>query len=267
MAESDFDFGAGDSLPLVTDTMLDRDGNPIDLTGAVVTFPRQPDDGTTATVRTASIVGDPTKANVSAKAFDAGEIAAGEFFARFKAVLASGETVSWPRDRQYIVHVDPDGSGGTPAPSPSPPTWSVDGIATGARQLIASIPATDEAVVRVKTVRAEFYLDRASALVADNLTVAAAVGGGRWIRKSVGDLFWQLQTAWFYDAGAGIDEATGLNVGQPIKTMSELWRRVLGGTALTDVSVTIAGGPGSLTDAEAAVFAALSAGPRQWSLV
>jgi len=59
-------LGTGDLLPIITATLLDREGDPVNLTGATVTFRmRNHGNGHTAVANgAAEVVGDATDGNV-----------------------------------------------------------------------------------------------------------------------------------------------------------------------------------------------------------
>lgn len=105
-----------------------------------------------------------------------------------------------------------------------------DGISTGTAQLSAyTPPATGHVETIVKTVRDVFYLDRASTLTADGITVVTALGGGRFIRRGFADPFWLTVANWIVDpAGGGTTDEGSTTV----KTRSEIARRI-NGQALT----------------------------------
>lgn len=140
----------------------------------------------------------------------------------------------------------------------------MDGLATGTDQLTGNIPPAELTLCRVRSVRAYFYRDPDSEMDIDGITCVQSLDGDRWIRTIAGDPVWHAQTGWYYDNSAGSDEATGL-VGAPIKTISELYRRMIGCTATTAVTLHPAA---ALSDSESALFDAVqSLTPfRQWSL-
>lgn len=139
-----------------------------------------------------------------------------------------------------------------------PDVSSVPAVAPSAGSIYAANVAAAEAVVftsnaasvYVATLKDEFYLDINSSLTVDHITVLStpAAGTTRLIRKNIAHPFWRAQVNWFVDSVAGNDEANGLLVGTPIKTLAELSRRwglrsviKVAGNLCT---ITIAGNPG-----------------------
>lgn len=104
MSNPDITLGAGDRSPLVTWTILDRAGNPVDLTGATITFSYRLIDGSSAGVtEPGAIVGTPTKGNVSWH--PAPGIAAGIYHASWGVLLASADPLTYPSDRWLVMKV------------------------------------------------------------------------------------------------------------------------------------------------------------------
>lgn len=133
-----------------------------------------------------------------------------------------------------------------------------DGIATGAVQLSTLVPPVSGAVVvRIKSVRDFFYLDRTSALTADGITIVTAVGGGRWIRMRIADAFWLVQATWFVDplnaSGTASDENTGVDSTHQLRTRSEAYRR-LGTNILRQITTFTYQDSLQATDTERAQF-------------
>ena len=134
------------------------------------------------------------------------------------------------------------------------PHASIKGIATGyaapvdtiarasASRLVglAATSAPNGTSVFVRSVRDWFVLDKTSALTADNITVADAIGGGQWLRKYTPSVKWQQRAAWAIDPAAADDEGVGSGA-DPLKTHAELARRFLGHglTLPQDTTVTI----------------------------
>ncbi len=116
----------------------------------------------------------------------------------------------------------------------------VDGISTGAVQLSAlAFPASGLIVVKVLSVKDYFVLDRTSTLTADGIGVVTALGGtGRWIRLEIAHPFWLTQTSWGINPSTGNDENLG-TTGSPLKTRTELARRLDGGRLTAPMTVTI----------------------------
>lgn len=84
----------------------------------------------------------------------------------------------------------------------------------------------DGVSVFVRSVRDFFVLHKTSALTADNITIADAIGGGQWLRRLGPSIRWLTQAAWFIDPAAADDEGTGA-VGDPLQTHAELGRRAV----------------------------------------
>ncbi len=135
---------------------------------------------------------------------------------------------------------DPDPSALTPDTCCITP---VDTIARASPTRLIDVAAgvlPDGVSVFVRSVRDFFVLDKDSALVPDNITIADAIGGGQWLRRLGPSIQWLTQTSWFIDTAAADDEGTGL-VGDPLQTHAELGRRaVCQGKAIKQTtSVTI----------------------------
>lgn len=123
----------------------------------------------------------------------------------------------------------------------------------------------------VWSVRSHFYYDRLATLPSDNITVVNAADtpnskAGRWIRTGIGDVLWQVQATWWYDATHGNPEYPGTQAA-PVSSMAELYRRTTGGTVLSPVTLNVVGGVGALSAGEAAILDILTAGARPWSTV
>jgi hypothetical protein len=93
------------------------------------------------------------------------------------------------------------------------------------------------AVFVAGTVRAPFRLRRPSALVADNITVVDAVGGGQWLREDVPSLSWLYQPEWWVDPALGNDENDGSSALTALTTQAEFERRI--GQLVPRVAVTV----------------------------
>ena len=120
----------------------------------------------------------------------------------------------------------------------------VDTVNTSGTMLTALNAANltvDNTVAWVTSVGAYFQLQR-SALPVDDITVATALGvaGAQWLRMNWRNPVWQAQAAWFVSTGTGSDEAAG-GVGTPLKTLSEVARRMAYAEVVTAVAVTITG--------------------------
>lgn len=96
----------------------------------------------------------------------------------------------------------------------------------------------DGTLVFVRSVRDFFVLDKASALTADDTTIADAIGGGQWLRMGFDNERWTHQAAWFIDPAAADDEGDG-SAGDPLRTHAELGRRAMNNGAQIPQSVTV----------------------------
>lgn len=147
-----------------------------------------------------------------------------------------------------------------------------DGILLGAVPLKKVSPNITAAIggCWVWSVRSWFYFDKMATATPDDITIVqflnrAASQPGRWIRAGgAGDMLWQQQAVWYYDATNGHAEYPGTQA-LPISSMAELYRRV-NGTVLTPVTLNVVGGVASLSAGEAAILDVLTAGPRQWTV-
>lgn len=94
----------------------------------------------------------------------------------------------------------------------------------------------------VVSVRDTFTLTRTSAPIAtDGITVVSAGPAlTYWVRDCIPATIWGQQATWFVNPGAvGNDEASGLDVGHPLKTFAE-WHRRIGGKIDIAMDLTIA---------------------------
>lgn len=127
----------------------------------------------------------------------------------------------------------------------------VDTIARASASRLVDVPTgalPDGTLVFVRSVRDFFVLDKNSAAVADDITVAAALDGGRWGRRFEPDVEWLTQADWTIDPGAADDEGAG-TAGDPLRSHAELGRRAFKhGWVIrqsTVVNITDAGLPAS----------------------
>lgn len=117
----------------------------------------------------------------------------------------------------------PQASGGGNSGFASP----VDTIARASASRLVDLDATtfpDGTVVFVRSVQDFFVLNKASALTADDITIADAIGGGQWLRKFTPSVRWMARATWDIDPAAADDEGDG-SAGDPLKTHAELGRR------------------------------------------
>lgn len=141
-----------------------------------------------------------------------------------------------------------------------------NGITTGAVQLstLASGVLGAGAEAWVATVGAKFVLQQ-SALTVDNITVIAASGKGgfQWVRLSQRNLVWEAQASWAINTSTGSDEGDGSG-GAPLKTVSELARRLSYATLRAAVTATVIG---NMASTDTATFTFYTAAGGSFSLV
>lgn len=125
-------------------------------------------------------------------------------------------------NNRFLPRAQP--SGGMPTPG---------GDSLFAVPNITVLSAIDDAVVddggavAVKSVLDQWTLDKTSTLTADGITIAVTNSGtGRWIRRKLPSLVWQLQTTWYIDEITGNDENTGLTALAALSTWDEYQRRI-----------------------------------------
>ena len=123
-----------------------------------------------------------------------------------------------------------DGAEGPPGPEgpegPAGPAGSeivVPDIAALIATPTAALVSGNEANVR--TVRADWVLDKTSTLVVDGIAVVSTDTTGRWIRMPEADPTWLVVNNWFIDATIGNDEFDGQTAGTALRTYGELARR------------------------------------------
>lgn len=122
----------------------------------------------------------------------------------------------------YPLPRPPTGGGGSGGFAPP-----VDTIARASAARLVDLDATtfpDGTLIFVRSVRDFFVLHKTSALTADDITIADAVGGGQWLRKFTPSVRWMSQASWDIDPSAADDEGDG-SAGDPLKTHAELGRR------------------------------------------
>jgi hypothetical protein len=106
MARPDIFFGEGDRAPVVTDTLIGADGEPIDLTGATVVMRfRLKDETDSQTSEAVDVVGDPADGEVEWT--PATGRAAGDYNANWVVTMSGGEQVTVPNDRYLWMQVQP----------------------------------------------------------------------------------------------------------------------------------------------------------------
>lgn len=102
---ADFNIKAGDLLPAITAALRDPNGEPIDLTGATVTFRMRKRGATALTVDdAATVVGTATAGNVRYDWLAGNTDAHGLYDAEFRAELPGGRE-TFPNDRFISVKI------------------------------------------------------------------------------------------------------------------------------------------------------------------
>jgi hypothetical protein len=122
-----------------------------------------------------------------------------------------------------------DPGGGNGGGGESGFAFPVDTIARASASRLVDLDATlfpDGTLVFVRSVCDFFVLHKTSALTSDDITIADAIGGGRWLRKFTPSVRWLAQAAWFIDPAAADDEGDG-SAGDPLQTHAELGRRAI----------------------------------------
>lgn len=109
---------------------------------------------------------------------------------------------------------------------------------------------TTGALVYVNSLKDFYRLDTASVAATDatNFMVVATSGAGRWFRQVLGSAEWATTLTWFIDPAAGNNESSGATVGAPLRTWSELERRLRGQVVIGTQTVTLAAGTFSQAD-------------------
>lgn len=153
-------------------------------------------------------------------------------FDEASAVAADGVNVVRPRDRTALQPgrwrlFSTGGTGGSLEPAQSIVVASVRRLVD-----IVTTNLTNGVEIEVGTVEDLFYLEtNPSAVVlaaTDQISIVQPAVGTtthRWIRRNLGSLRWELQSAWVINATTGNDENGG-GVGSPLATHDELERRL-----------------------------------------
>lgn len=110
-----------------------------------------------------------------------------------------------------------------------PPAAVAARITVATASALAATSVTDLAVgteAWVQSFKDEFELSASLPYAADGITVISSpVVGTGWVRRSLGNLEWAAQTAWFIDSATGNDENVGSAL-LPIASFAEWCRRV-----------------------------------------
>ena len=96
-----------------------------------------------------------------------------------------------------------------------------------ALSVVDDLALSDGAIAAMASVKDLWWLDKASTLGTDGITViGTASGAGRWVRACQSHLSWRKQTTWHINQATGNDEADGSTVGTAIASHDEFQRRV-----------------------------------------
>lgn len=121
---------------------------------------------------------------------------------------------------RYAPRVDPPGTASGPTNT----------SALFAVQNVAEIEAVDTTTLEdgtglaMRSVLDIWLLNRESTLTPDGITVAAALGGGNWVRQLTTSAEWKSRTVWHIDA-FGNDENDGATLFTALATVAEYYRR------------------------------------------
>jgi hypothetical protein len=135
------------------------------------------------------------------------------------------------------------------APIAGPGRWHVviaaglgDELAVPNITALKALPTTSPVRVWVESVRCYWRREVASTAAPDDITVAAAIGGGNWERLTyTTERDYLFQADWYVNPTAGDDENPGTLVA-PLETLEELTRRVSVGPLEQDTTVHISAG-------------------------
>lgn len=106
MREPDFFLTVGDQQPVIQATLLDPDGNPIDLTGSTVVFSMAPTTRSGTTMGgAATIVGDPTLGVVQYAWQEIDTIESGDYDAEWIVTGGDGRQMTFPNDRSLRIRI------------------------------------------------------------------------------------------------------------------------------------------------------------------
>ncbi len=124
--------------------------------------------------------------------------------------------------------------------NPAPPTIISTYISVGsltALGLLDDSTFPNGCLASVSNLLDIFYLDRASTLTPDGITIIETNSGvGNWVRLMTNNITWSFQQDWYIDSLLGDDQNSG-STGQPIRTLKEWYRRI--GTNQIKVDMTI----------------------------
>ena len=105
-------FKEGDTLPAVADTILDREGDPVDLTGASVRFYMEyvgddddGEEGDTLVVNAAATVTDATAGEVAYQLQASDTARTGRHEAEWVVTTSGGGTLTYPRSTNLVIDV------------------------------------------------------------------------------------------------------------------------------------------------------------------
>lgn len=105
--DADFVLGQNATAPILTSTLNDENGDPVDLTGATVTIEISDEDETNGPrIEDVDIV-DPLAAAVAYEWQAIDSAVPGTYDLRIEALLASGKVMPWPSDRCWKLRVTP----------------------------------------------------------------------------------------------------------------------------------------------------------------
>lgn len=107
---------------------------------------------------------------------------------------------------------------------------------------VAALP--DGTTVWVRSLK-DFFVIRTAADATDAtnfLVVASSDAARRWFRQCQSSAEWATTLTWFVDPAGGNNENAGATVGAPLRTLSELERRLRGQTVIGNQTVTLAAG-------------------------
>lgn len=120
---ADFTAKQGDRLPAITSQLYDDMNDPVDLTGATVTFRMRTVDDTTLVVDAAGEVADTPEEGRVRYWWDADDLAeAGLYLADWVVSFPDGRTQTYPGDRHLIIEVEAS-LADTPTISPADLAW------------------------------------------------------------------------------------------------------------------------------------------------